>query len=105
MPSSEHAAFFAQVENHLDGLPKADRTPFWLAGHLYEFARDNIDELIHRVGGIEEVIKLVEAAYRKYVVPLDIPGVSDTYEPLVDEAAINMISVGLRKGHDLIHKS
>lgn len=40
---------------------------------------------------VEQVVAIVQAAYDKYVAPIDIPGIPNTIEPMFDQAIRNLI--------------
>ena len=97
-------SFAASLDGHLASLSASDRSPFAIGGRLLEFIGPILDQSVHALGGIDAVISHAHAAYDKFCVPLDIPGIPDIAEPAVDAAAKALIAKALRAAHDRLHK-
>lgn len=103
MPASQQTVL-SQARDFVDALPASDRSPFILGQRLVAFFVENLDALIHTLGGIDAVIRTAEAAYDAYVAPLDIPGVPNLIEPQVDSAMRLAIGAVLRSVHSQVHR-
>ena len=70
---------------------------------LLSWVLSQADEMIHAVG-IENFIVMVNAAYDKYIAPIDVPWVPDVAEPVVIDAPAKwFIGQVIRGIHDRIH--
>jgi hypothetical protein len=58
---------------------------------ILKFARGLTDDVIDSMGGNSAVAEYVKSLYVQYVVPLDLPGVPNLLEPMVDEAIKGLI--------------
>jgi hypothetical protein len=72
----------------LEKIPDAHRQQaHWLFGYVIEWFGEHGRELVASLGGRDAVVAATEAAYHKYITPIDIPGVPNfVIEPMVDNA-------------------
>jgi len=92
----------AQVEQHLDGLPKAAEVRM---AAIVELLTKPIDDLIHSAGGIEKFCDKLDELYDKYIAPQDVPFVPDEFEDdLIDNPLKALMRATARRFHEAIHK-
>lgn len=92
----------AELSAHLQGLP-ADPNIRTAALIDWGFVRI-MDQAIDAIG-VESVVSAAQAAFEKYVVPLDIPGIPNEMEPIYfDAPAKLLIGMAIRGFHSAIHK-
>jgi len=72
---------------------------------IFEFLADELDDVIHGMGGVEPVIVEVHKLYDAYVAPIDVPWIPSILEPtLIDMPAKQILAATIRRLHDRIHK-
>jgi hypothetical protein len=81
--------FIAEFGTYLDEVPdEASNQRHWLIGYALEFFKARLKDLYASLGNDKAAVEdTVRAAYRKYLAPIDIPGVPNfVVEPMVDKA-------------------
>ncbi len=63
---------------------------------IIDIVAGDIREFVEKMGGIEATIAAAQAAYKKFVVPIDLPGIPNFVEPTVDAAFLYAIGIVLK---------